>query len=66
MLIYGGTRSISILKKYILAKDVDISVKIIPQIPDKTLPLSQRKFNKISIINYGWMFVKFFQLLVGL
>jgi len=37
-----------------------------PQIFDKMVPIAQRKFNKKGIINHGWIFVKFFQLLVGL
>jgi hypothetical protein len=28
--------------------------------------ITKRKFNKIDTINQGWIFVKFFQLLVGL
>jgi hypothetical protein len=30
------------------------------------VPIAQRKFNKKGIINHDWIFVKFFQLLVGL
>jgi hypothetical protein len=29
------------------------------------VPLAKQKFNKIGIINHDWIFVKFFQLLVG-
>jgi hypothetical protein len=36
-----------------------------PQISDKMVRLPQQKFNKIGIIKHGWIFVKFFQLLVG-
>ena len=53
-------------KNIYFAKDMGNPVKIMPQIPNKMVTISNRKFNKKNIINHGWIFVKFFQLLVGL